>query len=282
MNHIETSYPQATHSPIFSLATRLSGLSCPRCGSTEFHRHGCDLSIQRYRCKECARTFKETVNTPLHWIHNKKKMHDYIETMYDRKSIRAAADEIGICEVTSFNWRHKILSSLDRLASVPSGAPSGICEIRLPHSYKGQRNIPEKKMPETRSVIAVDARGIPCLELLHKKKKSAEVSELLAENIHPKAEIANTKSTLLTSAGRKTDREKIHHRACNRSIIAQAKMQVADLGDWMARFNGVATKYLQQYWNWYRAESNLGSLEKFRMECFGHRKLQSYRTLMIT
>ncbi len=104
MNDRTTDTPQMKHTSIY---TRLSGLSCPRCASTVFHRHGRDLGIQRFRCQDCGRTFKETVNTPLHWLHDKKKMQKYVITMYEHKSLRTATEEIGICEVTSFNWRHK-------------------------------------------------------------------------------------------------------------------------------------------------------------------------------
>ncbi len=41
----------------------------------------------------------------------------------------------------------------------------------------------------------------------------------------------------------------------------------------------LATRYLQQYRNWYRAESYLESLERFRMECIGHRQLFSFSKL---
>ncbi len=270
----------STQAPIFSLATRFSGLSCPSCASSEFHRHGKDLGIQRYRCKECGRTFKETINTPLHWIHDKKKMQDYLLTMYEHKSLRTAADEIGICEVTSFNWRHKILSSFSKLATSSSSAPAGICEIRLPHSYKGQRNIPEIEMPVTSSILVADARGMPCLELLQNKKKPLQIAQMLEANLHPLAEIATEKSNLLTRTDRKEARQKIRNRAYHRNIMAQAKTQMTELMDWMARFNGVATKYLQQYWNWYRAESNLGSFDRFTHECFGQRNLHIFRALI--
>jgi len=62
--------------------------------------------------------------------------------------------------------------------------------------------------------------------------------------------------------------------------MAQAKSQMKDLLDWMSRFNGVATKYLQQYWNWYRAETNFNSLDTFTSECFGNRQLQFFRQIL--
>ncbi len=264
---------------IFSLATRLTGLSCPRCESTVFHRHGQHLGIQRFRCQECGRTFKETVNTPLHWIHNKPKMQNYLTTMYDRKSLRTAASEIGISEVTSFNWRHKILSSLNLHKTGNDGAPSGICEIIIPHSFKGQRVILEEKMPVTRSIMVTDARGIPSLHLLTKKNKITEISDQLTDSLSSTVEIASAKTNLLTRAEKRVDRKKIMHKTCKKNIMAQAKAQVNELGLWMERFNGVATKYLQQYWNWYRAETNLGTFEKFHLECFGQRQLPHFRLL---
>ncbi len=48
----------------------------------------------------------------------------------------------------------------------------------------------------------------------------------------------------------------------------------------MSRFNGVATKYLQQYWNWFRAESVSITLDRFTDECLGHRQLLNYRKLV--
>ncbi len=265
---------------VFSLATQLSGLSCPRCASTAFHRHGRHLGIKRFRCQECGRTFKETVNTPLHWIHNKQKMQDYLVTMYDRKSLRTAAYEIGISEVTSFNWRHKILSSLSLHKTGNDGAPAGICEIIMPHSFKGQRHIPEKIMPVTRSILVTDARGIPSLHLLTKKNKIAEITDQLLDSLSSSTEIASEKSNLLTRAVNKTDRKTIIHKTCKKNIMSQSKATVCDLNLWMERFNGVATKYLQHYWNWYRAESNLGTFEKFRLECFGQRQLPHYRQVI--
>ncbi len=131
-------------------------------------------------------------------------------------------------------------------------------------------------MPQTRSILVADARGIPCLQLLQEKHKPAEVSQLLVNKLHHSAEIANEKINLLTRPEKKTARNKTRHRASRRSIMVQAEARLKDLEGWMARFNGVATRYLQQYWNWYRAELNLGSLDKFLLECFGNRQLMFY------
>ncbi len=267
---------------IINLATRLSGLACPKCASTSFRKHGKDGSIQRHQCKECGRTFKETINTPLHWIHHKEKMGQYVWTMKNRQSIRSAANHLEISKNTSFSWRHKLLSSLSATESNQALAPVGICEIKLPHSCKGKTNIEEIPRQETRTVLMSDARGIPCLRLLQKHKQVSEISDLLETKLHPSFEIAGAKSSLLTRAVRKTGKPVVKHRASKKHIIAQALKTVAELACWMERFNGVATKYLQQYWDWFRVEMNTGSLEKFELECFGQRQLQAYRKLILS
>ncbi len=266
---------------IITMATRLTGLACPKCASTSFRKHGKDGGIQRFQCKECGRTFKETINTPLHWIHHKEKMGQYVWTMKNRQSIRSAANHLEISKNTSFSWRHKLLSSLSSTESNQANAPAGICEIRLPYSYKGKTTKGAKSMPETRTVLVTDARGIPCLSLLKKKKQVSEISDLLATRIHPDAEIAGAKSNVVTRAVKKIGRMVKHHTS-NKNIVAQASKTAAELACWMERFKGVATKYLQQYWDWFRVEINTCSLSKFELECFGQRQLQAYRKLVLT
>ncbi|HSN58551.1 MAG TPA: transposase [Clostridiaceae bacterium] len=47
--------------------------SCPHCGSGSFIKHGrTGLGRQRYRCRECRRTFSETTGTP--FMYSKKKL----------------------------------------------------------------------------------------------------------------------------------------------------------------------------------------------------------------
>jgi hypothetical protein len=48
----------------------------------------------------------------------------------------------------------------------------------------------------------------------------------------------------------------------------------------MERFKGVATKYLQQYWNWYPTESASVYIDQLSIECFGQRNLLLYREII--
>ncbi len=266
---------------MITAATRLSGIACPKCASTSFSKHGKDRNIQRFRCKDCGKTFKETVNTPLHWIHKKDKMERYIWTMANQYSIRKAAVHIEISVSTSFSWRHKLLSSLRTAGTVSDRAPAGICEIRLPFSAKGRRDIDTSKKPDTRSVLIADARGIPCINVLNSKNKVGEISDLLRCRLHSATEIASPKINLQSRARRRSGKPEIIHRSIGKNIVAQAQKTVELLAGWMFRFRGVASKYLQQYWDWFRVETNTAGLEPFSAECFGQRQLLNYRKLRL-
>ncbi len=187
---------------------------------------------------------------------------------------------IEISKNTSFCWRHKLLASLRIPDITINKSPIVVCEIQLPYSNKGKSEKLPIKRPKTHSVLMTDARGIPCLQLIQKNNKVNEIVNLLSSNIHPEALIACEKTNLLTRAQHKIDRKEIQHQASKQLIVTQAKKMVSEVKNWMQRFNGVATKYLQQYWNWFRIEININSLAKFEMECFGQRQLQYYRQLV--
>ncbi len=265
-------------SQLITSATTYSGLCCPKCSSHSFRKYGYCLGIQRYRCKKCGRCFNETVNTPLHWIHNKKKMMQYAETLPEHLSIRQTAAQIGVSVNTSFSWRHKILSSFMSLDTSPTKSPVGACQITMPRSYKGKRNVSEKNAPATRTVLVADARGIPCLQLLPDKCTALKASHILSASLSDSASIACRPAHLLTRAVEMTGRASVEQRELQKKLVAKVNLAQDRIEFWMERFNGVATKYLQQYWNWFRAENSfIKSPDAFVNECFAHRHLKDYR-----
>lgn len=263
---------------ILTSATACSGLTCPRCASHSFRKHGRCLGIQRYRCKKCGRCFKETVNTPLHWIHNKHKMINYASTLPSRQSIRKTASTIGISVSTSFSWRHKILSSFISFSIDAGDTPTGICRITVPYSYKGRRTIPVKSAPASNALLATCVKGIPCLQLLPSKSTVVNAAKLLSICLTPNTAIACKPAKLLANAVRLSDRVTVQHAILKMKLLANTRTVLKELEQWMRRFRGVATKYLQQYWNWFRAET-YSSVDAFAFECFGQRELYNYRTI---
>lgn len=90
-----------------------SGAACPRCGSVDVQRWGRRNGRQRYRCKDCVRTFNDLTGTP--FAHSRRPWDlwlAYAELMLKGTSIRDCAKELGISIGTSFRWRHAILRGL--------------------------------------------------------------------------------------------------------------------------------------------------------------------------
>jgi Transposase and inactivated derivatives len=84
--------------------------SCPICGGKKYIKHGTYKGIQRYKCKECMKTFSTSTNSL--WSYSKKDLNiwiKFIELMIKRRSLRFCAKKLNINLATAFYWRHKIL-----------------------------------------------------------------------------------------------------------------------------------------------------------------------------
>ena len=132
-------------------------------------------------------------------------------------------------------------------------------------------------MQETHSLLISDARGIPSLQLMVNKHKTFEAALQITNTMRSTAQIQILGSNLLSRASRKIPHNTLQNKSVGGFLLSQVVDSANKLTGWMARFNGVATKYLQQYWNWYRAEVNCPDFDHFRNECFGYRKLAYYR-----
>ncbi|MCB2801542.1 helix-turn-helix domain-containing protein, partial [Listeria monocytogenes] len=83
---------------------------CPDCACKRCHRHGQANALQRYRCCGCGRTFNDLTGTPLARLRHKGKWLDYLETVLDSRTVRAAAKRVGVPPHTACRWRHRFLA----------------------------------------------------------------------------------------------------------------------------------------------------------------------------
>lgn len=91
---------------------------CPRCQSINVVKNGHKDSIQRFKCKDCGKTFTFSNNTIL--FSTKKDFYTwkkYCECFLEKKSLRRCAEVCGISLETAFRWRHKILDALQNMQS---------------------------------------------------------------------------------------------------------------------------------------------------------------------
>jgi len=92
------------------LADNFNPTQCPKCHDTHIVRFGKDKKgHQRYRCKKCGKTFSEITGTLLYYSKKSPcQWYDFIESLFHQDQLKKSAEIAGICEQTSFVWRHKI------------------------------------------------------------------------------------------------------------------------------------------------------------------------------
>jgi transposase-like protein len=117
---------------------------CPHCHSTNIYKRGIQNDLRMYSCKDCKRWYNQATGTPLWDIKSKQKWSHYLQCMVDGYSIRKSAKTVGICIQTSFDWRHKILASLNSLVPETLSGILECDELELSINNKGDRNLKRK------------------------------------------------------------------------------------------------------------------------------------------
>lgn len=255
--------------------------SCPKCNSTNFIRFGKSKGAQRYKCKSCNRTFKDTTGTPTHGLHKKQKIDKYLEALRKGLSVRKAAKYVGISKNTAFTWRHKFLASLSAQSQPKeSQAVAGMATIRMDYSAKGRQKPPEKRTNQSKSILITTETKLIIKKLPH-KKSTKEATKTITNNI-ARGYVATMPDKLLTQAIKQQENItyiKTAQQANKHKIKASECVMIFE--EWMLRFKGVATKYLQHYLSWHTTLHNSQQLknekEQFNNSAVNARSLSNFR-----
>lgn len=232
---------------------------CPHCKSPAFKKNGKHNGTQRYRCKKCNKTFCATTGTSTHHMHKKHLVNKYIAVLQKGLSVRKAAKEVGISKNTAFAWRHKFLASLasEEKAKIENNTKSqSIKMIRLPYSYKGRKKEPEKYTGQSLSLLITDICKTYIIKLspCNPVKNASQLLSTFNHNNY----IAPLPDKTLHLALNKTNRIKLRRNSeAFKLLEKEAKSQTLYVMEWMERFKGVATKYLNHYWHWFSELENI-------------------------
>jgi len=251
---------------------------CRYCKSDVFIKWGRRDGMQRYKCKCCGKTFNCLSGTPLAKLGRREQWIKYANCLIKGLSIRKAATECNIHKNTSFKWRHRFLfNTIDIKADNMNGIVEldSIDEIK---SYKGSRNMPRD--PRKRGLSMEE-------KIISKEKFTVFFGRNRASHIYDKIfdnlclgkidfsidNILKYDSLLFSEKnsiyGHFTKVKPIQHSTIkerknkvknNIVHIDNVKQYHSDLCKWMKRFNGVATKYFDNYLSWYRF------LDEFKMQ----------------
>ena len=250
--------------------------SCPHCQSQKLYRWGHDSGLQRYRCRDCSRTFNALTTTPLAHLQLREKWIKYQQAMLDGLSIRDAAKACGIAKNTSLKWRHRFLRSA---AAQQPAQMTGIVEADetfFLESKKGQRNLNRKarKRGGVASKRGLSAEQIPVLIVRDRHGETADfiLPKVNTEQVERVLKPLLNQDTLLCTDGAPVYRAvakqaHVAHRPINLATgkrviggiyhIQNVNAYHSRLKKWIAKFNGVATKYLANYLGWHRLRERL-------------------------
>jgi transposase-like protein len=245
-------------------------LCCPRCQGKQLYRHGTKSGLQRFRCRACGRSFNSLTGTPLARLRHKDKWLDFSDCMLDSRTVRKAAERVGVDKNTSLRWRHRFLmaTKTDRPACLNGIAEAD--ETFLLESQKGARNL---QRPARKRGGKASERGISKEQvcILVARDRSGNTVDFvtgrgpvtvvqLTEHLRP---VLAPDTLLVTDANKAYQafarQQGISHQYVNVSAGEHVRGAVhvqnvngyhSRFHKWLRRFNGVATRYLPNYLGW--------------------------------
>lgn len=245
-------------------------LSCPRCSSTAYHRHGHAHGLQRFRCSECGKTFNSLTGTPMAWLHYKSEWLSYADCLLSSYTIRRAAERCGIHKNTSFRWRHRFLSlpKTDRPHCLHGITEAD--EMYILESEKGARNLgrPPRKRGGAASQRGTSFEQV-CV-LVARDRTGQTLDFITGKGPVTKAQLKRClpgvidKDVLLVTDSNASYRyfardTGVSHKAINLSagVRVRGAIHIQNVNayhsrfrEWMTRFHGVASHYLTNYLGW--------------------------------
>jgi transposase-like protein len=254
-------------------------VGCPHCESHKFYKFGKDKGSQRFKCKACNRTFTEHTGTWLAGLHKKELVNDYLELMHQSKSLDKIKVALSINKKTAFDWRHKILSSLEE---VEKGNFKGIVESDetfFLKSDKGKRQLPGegRKRGGSSSKRGISKEQVAVI-VTSDRKGGIDMNVATLGRIG-KVHIENAiggrieKESILCADGhvsykgfaKDNQLSLVVLRADLKQYVKNGVYHIQNVNSlhnrikkWIdSTFWGVSTKYLQNYLNWYRVQQAL-------------------------
>ena len=254
-----------------------NGRVCPHCGATHIVRNGHGKNgTQRYKCMDCNKSFVITSNSI---TSRTKKDFDvwqkYISCMMNGFSIRKSAQICDIHSKTAFIWRHKILDALQSMADNVS--LDGIIEadetffaVSYKGNHKNSKRFSMPRLPHLRGKdnqkrgISSDKVCVPCA-INHQGlsiSKIATKGKIQISKLHQLYDGRIKSGSTLCTDCEKAYRKFTKSNHLNLIQLKSGKTKKGmysiqhinnfhqQLKRFMGKFNGVSSKYLNNYLIW--------------------------------
>lgn len=265
--------PKASAAAIASVIPRPS--VCPRCQAPgeQLRPWGYSHGLARMRCCACGKTSNALTGTPLAHLRKREQWLRYGQALIEGSSVRQAAQGCGVDKNTAFFWRHRFLQAAATHRPTHEGGIVEADETFFLESYKGQRKLhrPARK----RGGVGPHWEHIAVLVV---RDRSGQTADFRLEGIDAPHITAVLRPLVDKDAILCTDGARVYQTVArtlgltHKAINVQQGIRVIDgafhiqnvnaydsrLKQWMGRFHGVATKYLENYLGWRRM------LERYR------------------
>lgn len=245
---------------------------CPHCEGVRIVHNGQASGIQRYKCRDCAKTFNALTGTPLARLRHKAKWLTQAEVLNQGLSVHQAAQVLNVAPSTAFRWRHRFLQLPKNHKVRGLQGVVEADETYFRRSLKGQTvrgrarrrrgGRAAKRGTSTAEYVPVlvarDRAGATTDFILQAPDK-ANVLAALASVLPPDAVLCSDGGGALAKAAEHLGLE---HHALNMTKgqrvrgpwhIQNVNAYHSRLKHWIHRFKGVATSYLASYLGWFRA-----------------------------
>lgn len=235
-----------------SIIKNIEMTSCPHCNSGHICRYGYVKDRQRYKCKECSRTFNSYTNKP--WNNSKLNIslwNRYLSLMNNKLTLSECARILHINIKTAFSLRHKIMMAVQVQQNLLHGEVE-IIKRTYYENRKGSKNISSDKK-KFNIHFGLNGNGNTFLDLDVRPMSIQLVKDVIRRNINSKAFIVPSNNRFVNLA------IKTFNSAIKNSVIkclnACKEFKYYEL--WHKDFRGIATKYIYRYYYWYKNNKNI-------------------------
>lgn len=295
----------------FLIEHRHIDTECIYCGSSHIVKNGHRADgTQRFLCRDCHKSFIPSSNSVVSGTRKRIEIWArYISCMMDKKTLKETASECNISKNTAFTWRHKVLGALKDLSD--RTFLTGIVEADETFfnvSYKGNHSknksfvMPRDAHKRGNDIhvngLSSDKVCVPCavnesgiaygIPVKTGKISSHGVSKAFEKIISEKIILCTDNEKAYIDFSKKKNIHLIQMPTDCRMTktdngyygIQRINAYHRKLKEFIKRFNGVSTKYLENYLIW----NNIMNCSKKNraeiiMQVIGH-VLSCYKTIL--
>ncbi len=245
-------------------------VKCPFCQSQQIVKNGSVNGKQKYKCKDCNKSYSKYTGTSSHGIKKRDKFEEYKSVLLTEGlfPLKKMASRIGISEQTAFDWRHKILCTLTTDDTQFNGIVE-IDDIWFLYSQKGRQGLKYSRKRggskrkgdnnyQAKLLVTSDREGDHDLSLTRiGRLKSEDIQRKVGGRFKKEATLVSDKHSSISAFAKKNRIKHVSFKSSQHGADKEHHVQlVNNMASRLKNFingnlKGVSTKHLQCYANWF-------------------------------